>query len=468
MTLIPDLNRLRPVACDPFARPRDYTGLEPITLGYVASGAVTFGPYSFGTEKAGEIVALAATDVEQREDGRFFGRFCVGRAAGTLVDIPTSWGWTKVSGGTLGIVGEGFALERNVISEISKAVGAGGKWTGMRFVLFGGGPASLLSIGDLIYHQGGLGAKYNTKDWPYYAQFEASICAEVVDETADAATFSIYASSTGKWPFNAPPRKIDNVSIPKNGTLAATATGWGTTVQAFYISAYSATIERRQPATFVQEMQNQPFSVAVRNLAYLDPSVHFPNGLPWWGFIESCARASVLVARKSWPKGKAVRFSRHVGSTNAIGVCENGEAVTVKDFKAEDFKAADWLPLAGEDLPWDVRYPLVDITDMLVSCSGTAHPFIVPKCEFPVVALGEGPGRFLAVLAPMPDDAPWQVLSDSLGQTLIYIRGEKGAWQLVIEGTAAGDIWVPNWDTEQLERIRVVFDENATASLQFT
>jgi len=469
--LIPELNRLRPIGCEPFSRPRDYTGVDAITLGYVASGAVTFGPYSLGTEKAGEILALAATDIEDRNDGRKYGRLCVGRAAGVLVDVPASWGWTNVVPGTLGAyMGDSEPLEQNVISRIASQAGTG-QWTGMRYGLYGNGPAIKLQIGSISLNQGGLGLKYSDLGVKgtgiELVQYAGTIYAEVTAETDETATFSIYTAPSNLLVPNPSSRRLDGVVIPKDGTLTATATGWGTQFKTYYLAYYRASIQRRAPSSFVKELQNQPFSVAVQSLEYLAPAAAFPDGLPWFGFIDSCARAGAWVARLSWPEGKAVKFTRHVGSTNTIAVCETGDPVTVDDFTVDDFQAADWLPVANEDLPWEVRYPLVDITDMPVLAMGTAHPFIVPRCEFPVVIIGEGTSRRLEILSGIPENAPWQVITDSLGQTVVHILGKPGAWRFGIEGTAGGVLWVPNWITEELEPVTLVFDENDVGRFTF-
>jgi len=474
--LIPELNRLRPISCDPFTRPRAYVGPDALTLGYVSTGTVKFGPYTLKTEKSGEILALAATDLTER-NGRLHGRLCFGRAAGLLVDIPSEWAFTTVydsgnrGSGIVLSTGAPEIIERNVVAELAKHIGSGTSWLGARYRIDAEGPANFIRIGDLTFNQGGIGLTYKEVGikLPGLIQYRSAVIAEVTAETPDTATFSLFTSANNIHGFNPPVRKIDGVVVPKNGSLPAVTTGWifSIILNLGEYAIYRWRVQKRTPSAYVQQMQNAPFSVAVRNLSYLDPVVAFPEGIPWWGFIESCARASAFVHRLSWPQGKAVRFSRHIGSTNAVGVREDGEAVTTADFKAEDFLAADWLPVSSEGLEWETRYPLVDITDMQVACTGTAFPFIVPRCEYPVVIVGEGKTRRLEIIAPMPDDEPWQVVTDWLGQTVIRIAGEEGAWRLEIEGTAWGEFWLPNWTTEELERVTLYFDENGIGRFDF-
>jgi len=246
--------------------------------------------------------------------------------------------------------------------------------------------------------------------------------------------------------------------VPRNGELKVNISGFalGRHVD------YTASLGTRRPNSWKEEMHNQPFPVAVRALEYLEATAP-PEGLPWWGYIESIARASAWVTRHGWAEDKAVRFSRHIGSVDAIGVLfPDNEVVTVDDFEAGDFLATDWLPVPSAQERWEMRYPLVDITDMQVGCTGTAYPFIVPRIDFPVIARGEGRETRLELLAGIGDN-PWQVIEGDGGQTSIFIRGggdTEEPLRLAFEGTAGGEFWVPNWDTDELVRALLFFSDS--------
>ena len=453
--LIPEVQRLYPIACEPFARPRDYEGLAAATLGIAGSGIVAFGPFQRAAG-VGETVVLAATDIETR-GGRVFGRLCSGKAAGTTVQVPSAWGWKlkKWIAQDVRLPAPQVQYHCSVVNAFKSV--SSWDWVGLRFIIREHGVVSRVWIGDVAqtYYHANLAV-------------DGHLVAEVTAQTDSSTTIKIYGSGSVPLiglPFSTPPRTI---VLPKGQDLVAKAEGPG---QGCIVSVTAQTwIEQRQPKSWTDELAAQPFPIAVRNLQYLDATALLDSGgdtagSPWWGAVDSIARAGAWVTRLAWPEGKAVRFTRHIGSANAIAVVRYtatspGTVVTTKDFTAADFNANDWLavPSASGEESY-AKYPLLDITDMPVtSHKGEVFPFIVPRIDTPVIYRDTPNGPDLQILRAIEGGAPWQIVTDPItgAQSVLRISGIPGAYRIDITGTATGDFYVPNFDTDELTKVSLV------------
>jgi hypothetical protein len=100
-------------------------------------------------------------------------------------------------------------------------------------------------------------------------------------------------------------------------------------------------------------------------------------GLPWWGLVESAARAGSWVRRLAWTDAdRAIRFEAGAGTTRAVAVqmasgLAVAERVTTAVFGVAEFLAEDWVVLSANESP------IVDVTDFIFSGPAASVLFAV-------------------------------------------------------------------------------------------